>query len=98
MTSIEYDEHKGRIAIGRVLAGTLEKGLDVRVCTSEDSCRFGRISELYVYDKFNRVPANNVEAGDICAVCGITDIQIGKQLLIKYMGSHYLPSRWKNQQ
>jgi len=31
VTSIEYDEHKGRIAIGRVLAGTLEKGLDVRV-------------------------------------------------------------------
>ncbi|KAJ6332023.1 hypothetical protein OIU76_010410 [Salix suchowensis] len=50
-TNIEYDEHKGRIAIGRVHAGILQKGMDVRVCTSEDSCRFGRISELFVYEK-----------------------------------------------
>ncbi|XP_054817715.1 putative elongation factor TypA-like SVR3, chloroplastic isoform X2 [Prosopis cineraria] len=74
-TNIEYDEHKGRIAIGRLQAGVLERGMDVRVCTTEDSCRFGRISELFVYDKFSRVPADRVEAGDICAVCGIADIQ-----------------------
>lgn len=47
-----------------------------QVCTSDDSCRYGRVTELYVYDKFNRVPADKVEAGDICAVCGITDIQV----------------------
>ncbi|RDY05651.1 putative elongation factor TypA-like SVR3, chloroplastic [Mucuna pruriens] len=91
VTNIEYDEHKGRIAIGRVQAGVLEKGMDVRVCTSEDSCRFGRISELYVYDKFNRVPADRVEAGDICAVCGITDIQIGETIADKVSGKP-LPS------
>nr|GMD47952.1 GTP-binding protein TypA/BipA homolog [Ipomoea batatas] len=76
-TNIEYDEHKGRIAIGRVHAGTLKRGMDVRICTSDDVCRFGRVSELFVYEKFNRVPADSVEAGDICAVCGIDDIQIG---------------------
>ncbi|WVY98938.1 hypothetical protein V8G54_031089 [Vigna mungo] len=91
VTNIEYDEHKGRIAIGRVQAGVLQKGMDVRVCTSEDSCRFGRISELYVYDKFSRVPADNVEAGDICAVCGITDIQIGETIADKVSGKP-LPS------
>ena len=48
----------------------------VQVCTSDDSCRYGRVSELYVYDKFNRVPADKVEAGDICAGCGSTDIQV----------------------
>lgn len=47
-----------------------------QVCTSEDSCRFGKVSELFVYDQFNRVPAERVEAGDICAVCGINDIQV----------------------
>lgn len=85
-TNIEYDEHKGRIAIGRLHAGALRKGMDVRVCTSEDSCRFAKVSELFVYEKFNRVPVDSVEAGDICAVCGINDIQIGETIADKAHG------------
>ncbi|KAF5473296.1 hypothetical protein F2P56_009918 [Juglans regia] len=86
VTNIEYDEHKGRIAIGRLHAGALRKGLDVRVCTSEDSCRYARVSELFVYEKFNRVPADSVEAGDICAVCGVDDVQIGETIADKSSG------------
>ncbi|MCD7470360.1 putative elongation factor TypA-like svr3, chloroplastic [Datura stramonium] len=85
-TNIEYEEHKGRIAIGRVHAGSLRRGMDVRICTSEDECRFGRVSELFVYEKFSRVPAETVEAGDICAVCGIDDIQIGETIADKSEG------------
>lgn len=90
-TNIEYDEHKGRIAIGRLHAGVLERGMDVKVCTSEDACRFGRISELFVYEKFSRVAVDSVEAGDICAVCGIGDIQIGETIADKAFGKP-LPS------
>ncbi|KAG6411480.1 hypothetical protein SASPL_129563 [Salvia splendens] len=90
-TNIEYDEHKGRIAIGRLHAGMLRKGMDVRICTSEDACRFGRVSELFVYEKFFRVPTELVEAGDICAVCGIDDIQIGETIADKATGKP-LPS------
>ncbi|KAK6945307.1 Translational (tr)-type GTP-binding domain [Dillenia turbinata] len=86
VTNIEYDEHKGRIAIGRVHAGVLQRGMDVRVCTSEDACRYARISELFVYEKFSRVPAEIVEAGDICAACGIEDIQIGETIADKSSG------------
>ncbi|KAI3471589.1 hypothetical protein Pfo_028239 [Paulownia fortunei] len=90
-TNIEYDEHKGRIAIGRLHAGVLRKGMDVRVCSSEDECRFARVSELFVYEKFSRVPAETVEAGDICAVCGIDNIQIGETIADKTLGKP-LPS------
>lgn len=90
-TNIEYEEHKGRIAIGRVHAGSLRRGMDVKICTSEDACRFGRVSELFVYEKFSRVPAETVEAGDICAVCGIDDIQIGETIADKSDGKP-LPS------
>ncbi|XP_050383707.1 putative elongation factor TypA-like SVR3, chloroplastic [Argentina anserina] len=86
-TNIEYDEHKGRIAIGRLHAGALHKGMDVKVCTSEDSCRFAKVSELFVYEKFNRVPVDSVKAGDICAVCGINDIQIGETIADKTHGT-----------
>ncbi|XP_062004073.1 putative elongation factor TypA-like SVR3, chloroplastic [Rosa rugosa] len=85
-TNIEYDEHKGRIAIGRLHAGELRKGMDVKVCTSEDSCRFAKVSELFVYEKFNRVSVDSVKAGDICAVCGINDIQIGETIADKTDG------------
>ncbi|KAK6124835.1 hypothetical protein DH2020_016689 [Rehmannia glutinosa] len=90
-TNIEYDEHKGRIAIGRLHAGVLRKGMDVRVCSSEDECRFARVSELFVYEKFFRVPVETVEAGDICAVCGIDNIQIGETIADKVSGKP-LPS------
>ncbi|KAK1577695.1 hypothetical protein Q3G72_023956 [Acer saccharum] len=85
-TNIEYEEHKGRIAIGRLHAGVLRKGMEVKVCTSEDSCRYARIGELFVYEKFFRVPVESVEAGDICAVCGINDIQIGETIADKLSG------------
>ncbi|CAN1277636.1 Putative elongation factor TypA-like SVR3, chloroplastic [Linum perenne] len=90
-TNLEYDEHKGRVAIGRVHAGVMRRGMEVRVCTSEDSCRFARLSELFVYEKFYRVPVDSVEAGDICAACGIEDIQIGETIADKALGKP-LPS------
>ncbi|CAL5434913.1 unnamed protein product [Camellia sinensis] len=86
VTNIEYEEHKGRIAIGRLHAGVLRRGLDVQVCTTEERCRYVRVSELFVYEKFSRVAAEAVEAGDICAVCGIDDIQIGETIADKISG------------
>lgn len=86
VTSTEYDEHKGKIAIGRLHAGVLNRGMDVRICTTDDACRFGKVSELFVFEKFFRAPAESVEAGDICAVCGINDIQIGETIACKADG------------
>ncbi|THF96349.1 hypothetical protein TEA_012816 [Camellia sinensis var. sinensis] len=83
VTNIEYEEHKGRIAIGRLHAGVLRRGLDVQVCTTDETCRYVRVSELFVYEKFSRVAAQAVEAGDICVVCGIDDIQIGETIADK---------------
>ncbi|KMZ64577.1 GTP-binding elongation factor [Zostera marina] len=86
VTNIEYEDHKGRIAIGRLHAGTLEKGMEVKVCTSDDTCRMAKVSELFVYENFSRVPVETVEAGDICAVCGISDIMIGETIADKISG------------
>lgn len=91
VTSSEYDVHKGKIAIGRLHAGVLRRGMDVKVCTSEDECRYGRVSELFVYEKFGRVPVDSVEAGDICAAVGINDILIGETIADKIDGQP-LPS------
>ncbi|XP_074583831.1 putative elongation factor TypA-like SVR3, chloroplastic [Curcuma longa] len=86
VSNTEYDEHKGKIAIGRLHAGVLQKGMEVRVCTSDDTCRFSKISDLFVYENFSRVPTEQVQAGDICAVCGINDIMIGETIADKSLG------------
>jgi GTP-binding protein len=79
-TNIDYDEHKGRIAIGRVSAGTIRKGQAVAICSSLEpgKVRAAKVNELFVYDNFARVPVDEVAAGDICALTGISDIMIGE--------------------
>ncbi|KAF8752708.1 hypothetical protein HU200_011893 [Digitaria exilis] len=89
VSNTEYDEHKGRIAIGRLHAGELQRGMEVKVCTPDDACRVAKISELFVYQNFSRVPVESVSAGDICAVCGMSDIMVGG----KYVTSRNLRDR-----
>eukprot|EP00882_Tetradesmus_deserticola_P000261 GHRQ01000288.1.p1 GENE.GHRQ01000288.1~~GHRQ01000288.1.p1 ORF type:complete len:685 (+),score=335.85 GHRQ01000288.1:559-2613(+) len=85
VTNIDYDEHKGRIAIGRVSAGTITKGAQLAICSSLEpgKVRPGKVNELFVYDNFSRVGVDEVQAGDICAVTGIQDIGIGETLCSK---------------
>ncbi|KAL6877506.1 hypothetical protein ACP4OV_012721 [Aristida adscensionis] len=87
VSNTEYDEHKGRIAIGRLHAGEMKRGMEVKVCTPDDACRMGKISELFVYQNFGRVPVESVSAGDICAVCGMDDIMIGETIADKVSGT-----------
>ncbi|KAH9304211.1 hypothetical protein KI387_008615, partial [Taxus chinensis] len=86
-TNLDFDEHKGRIAVGRVNSGTVHRGMEIKVCTPDENFRFGKVTELFVFENFTKVPAQAVEAGDICALCGISDILIGETLADKVNGS-----------
>lgn len=83
VTNLDYDEHKGRIAIGRVHAGTVTRNQDIKVCTPDGRCRNQRINELFVYQNFTRAAIDSVEAGDICALSGLADVQIGETIASK---------------
>mmetsp|Transcript_3232 Transcript_3232/g.7093 ORF Transcript_3232/g.7093 Transcript_3232/m.7093 type:complete len:688 (-) Transcript_3232:619-2682(-) len=82
VANIDYDTHLGRIAIGRVVNGTIRKGQAIAVCSSLEpgKARQNKVAELFVYDNFNRVGVEEVGAGDICALCGIPDIKIGETI------------------
>lgn len=80
IANLDYDTHKGRIALGRVYAGIMKKSQAVTVCTPETSPRNGRVGEIFVYDNFARKPVDSVAAGDICAVSGLEDVSIGETL------------------
>lgn len=86
ITSLDYDEHKGRIALGRISCGSLNKGQTIRIATPAEPGRAGKIAELFVYDNFIRTPVDLVEAGDICAVAGLPDVRIGETLICPQNG------------
>jgi GTP-binding protein len=79
ITNLDYDEHKGRIAIGRISSGCISKADTVAYLKpGDDKPKTGKISELFVYDNFNRKAVERVEAGDICAFAGLGDVGIGE--------------------
>jgi len=75
--ALDYDEHKGRIAIGRVDRGKISKGDNLAILQPDTESRKGKITELFVYDNFTRVPTDEVVAGDICCLTGVSDVAIG---------------------
>ncbi len=77
VTTITWSEFVGRIAIGKVHAGTIRKGMNVVLMQKDDKQTLGKIAQLYTFDNLGRVEVHEADAGDIVAVVGLTDIEIG---------------------
>ena len=80
VTTLDHNDFVGRIAIGRVDRGVLRDGMPIVVCGGDRPPRTGRVSGLFVFDDLGRTPAREVAAGDIVAVQGFPDIEIGETL------------------
>lgn len=77
VAALDYDNHLGQIALGRIFRGTISKGQQViRIDRDGDTVQYG-IERLYVYQGLARVEVQSVEAGDIVAMAGVTDVSIG---------------------
>jgi len=76
IASADYTPYAGRIAIGRVMAGALSAGQAVTIC-HEHEHRQARAQKLYRFKDLGRSPAELVSVGDLCAVEGIGDFEIG---------------------
>ena len=76
VSNIDYDEYLGRIAVGRVERGTINNGTTVAVC-KKDKTEQGKIAKLFIYVGLKRTEVENVSAGDIVCLSGISDINIG---------------------
>jgi GTP-binding protein len=79
ITSLDYSSFKGRIAIGRVFRGDLSVGKDYMLC-KKDSQKKVRIKELYVFSGLGREEVKTVHSGDLCAIIGLDDFEIGDTL------------------
>ena len=78
-SNVDYDEYVGRIGIGRVERGTVKVGQVVTVCNSlNDEKRNARVTKLYQFEGLRRVDAESASLGDIVAVSGMADLNIGE--------------------
>jgi GTP-binding protein len=77
VTTLDWSEYVGRIAIGRIQAGTIKKGQTIALMKSEGRVTESKIQSLFVFDKLGRVEVEEVTAGDVCAIVGIEDVEIG---------------------
>jgi len=77
ITSLDYSPYVGRIAIGKLLRGTIKQGMPISLVKRDRSIQRSRIKELLTYEGLNKKKTDLVEAGDICALVGIEGFQIG---------------------
>lgn len=77
-SNIDYDDYVGRIGIGRVERGSVKVGQQVVLCQKDGSVRNAKITKLYQFEGLKRVEAETAQLGDIVAVSGITDLNIGE--------------------
>lgn len=77
ITSLDYSSFVGRIAIGRVYRGNLKEGSDYVRCTRDGAIRKVRIKELFVFVGLGRERVKSVRSGDLCAIVGLDDFEIG---------------------
>ncbi|MGY6647645.1 translational GTPase TypA [Wenyingzhuangia sp. IMCC45574] len=77
ITSLDFSSFKGRIAIGRIFRGDLEVNKDYMLCKADGSTKKVRIKELHVFEGMGKRQVEKVPCGDICAITGIDDFEIG---------------------
>jgi len=77
ITSLDFSNYVGRIAVGRVNRGSIVPNKDYALCKREGVIKKIRIKELDVFEGLGRVKTNEVQSGDICALIGIEDFEIG---------------------
>ena len=86
VSSIDYNEYVGRIAIGRIERGRIKQNEEIEVCNYHDKDKptiKAKAVSLYEFDGLNRVPVTEVGAGNIIAMSGIGDVTIGDTICAK---------------
>ena len=77
ITSLDFSAYTGRIAIGRLQRGTLTANMPVSLVNREGTITRARIKELNLFDGLGRQEVEEVKAGDICAIIGLENFEIG---------------------
>lgn len=77
ITSLDYSSFLGRIAVGKVTRGSIREGQSIALVQADGSIKKSKVKELYVFEALGKKKATEVKSGDICAVVGLEDFNIG---------------------
>jgi GTP-binding protein len=77
ITSLDYSSFLGRIAVGKVARGSIKEGQNIALMQADGTIKKSRVKELYVFESLGKKKATEVLCGDICAVVGLEDFNIG---------------------
>jgi GTP-binding protein len=77
VVTLDHSDYVGRIGIGRIVAGKLKKGQRIALMKRDGTRVDDQVTQLHVFDRLGRVEAEEVTAGDICAVVGLETVDIG---------------------
>ena len=77
ITSLDYSNYTGRIAVGRVHRGTLKEGMNITIVHRDGSKEKTKIKELHTFTGMGRQKTAEVTSGDICAIVGLENFEIG---------------------
>ena len=77
VTTLDWSEYVGRIAIGRINAGKIKKGQNIALLQNNAQTMQTKVSQLYVFENLGRVEVDQAEAGDVAAIVGLENVEIG---------------------
>jgi len=80
ITSLDFNAFQGRIAIGRVYRGDLDENKDYMLCKADGVFKKVRVKELFEFQGLGKKKVSTVRSGDLCAVVGIDDFEIGDSI------------------
>lgn len=92
VTSLDYNDYVGRIAVGRVFSGVMKNKSELFLVSEGKSSRKVKVAELYTYQGVRRVEATEVGTGDIAAIAGIENVSIGDTVsIVETTPLHVIP-------
>ena len=77
VTTLDWSDYVGRIAIGRIQSGTIRKGQQVALLQRDDKRITAKVNQLFTFDKLGRTEVDEATAGDIAAIVGLEAVEIG---------------------
>ncbi|MER3430895.1 MAG: translational GTPase TypA [Blastocatellia bacterium] len=82
VANIDYNQFVGRLAIGRIFSGEISKNQEVAIARRDGSLQKTRVRELYVFEGLDRVSADSAGVGEIIALAGFDDVEIGETITL----------------